>query len=1106
MFHMQVHEQSPAYTDRVKGDTRSIFINKETSSTIMRITLIILLIILLPAVAAQTFSSDGGFTRTINGPVKEIIITINGSEAVNATLSLENETIWEYRAYHTNRTLPLNDTIDGRSEQGEFIFVNLSKGSLYDPIEYGNVDKDDYNDGVEGNGILGITSMNSHPTQTIIIQTNRTIHAFVPSFAQETHGYYIAEGGSSYFCNTDHTYHKIFNCNLTPQEAMVPEHLARRAVSELNGTETVIGPRAKDIINEKAPSTFTFNVTIQSGTMTINVTTVPLEPPANITYTENTTHYDVLIEPFLNLTNVSYTYGVMPEVHVIPVVAQDDTLAHTSHQQARLDSLNALPARWDTLTNHSHPLNFTFHPTTHINYSMGGTKTGFSHAIFQHIDEANYSYPAITITLDIHDYFPDRACTCQSFSPPGSHNLIAEIRLNGFSEHNNKSDFQNDTLILMNLALHEIAHAFIFYPEDEHFHGIDHPKSYSPLPHFNTSAPAESPTGTEGYFEFYSILNQVSIFTINETLTLSPLDKMLLGTLSPEKNHNYTFYEGVVTDHTDHFTANLHPNVTESANHHYDNADDLDWWDVRTANSPVTDMGTQTSFPIQKREQAVWVYAHDAGYDHFRVLPGNSSVTILQNPAPTLSISASVADNVTFICNASNQNLQNMTLSINNRTNETRQVQGTFNSSVFVRELSEGVYNWSCTACDEASCTTQNSTIDTRRMPNVTISASSGNTTTVLCNASNNNLRNISLALNGSINESRDVSGPTNASLFTLNLTEGVHRLSCIACDDHFCVTENETIDTRTYPNITTSASTNGDITFSCEASGTRNLTTISLYGDWQGWHQNETAGVNGTQNSTSFTKDLAYGTYTWACRVCDDALCAFSSNQSLTYEDDSDDQGSPQDDDDGGGGSSGGGAPPPTAQPEENETINQTTNATQPLPEPSNGTINQTQDNQTTNESAEDDEQASNLTDPYTREFNVTGRFTWNHPDLTITANATGNGYLSFHPLSLSPPGNGSVYNVSMRNVTDIDIPGTESFRLEGNWTRADITEDGIYAITERNRPPTFREEERPGLWFALISIGLIITIGAIFYILRKTHTPPPSQSKKEKSTKKKE
>ena len=56
-------------------------------------------------------------------------------------------------------------------------------------------------------------------------------------------------------------------------------------------------------------------------------------------------------------------------------------------------------------------------------------------------------------------------------------------------------------------------------------------------------------------------------------------------------------------------------------------------------------------------------------------------------------------------------------------------------------------------------------------------------------------------------------------------------------------------------------------------------LKNSTLYGNWSGWHANDTKTVLGASNYTNFTKIIPEGSYKWNCYVCDQAgNCNFST------------------------------------------------------------------------------------------------------------------------------------------------------------------------------------------------------------------------------------
>jgi len=80
---------------------------------------------------------------------------------------------------------------------------------------------------------------------------------------------------------------------------------------------------------------------------------------------------------------------------------------------------------------------------------------------------------------------------------------------------------------------------------------------------------------------------------------------------------------------------------------------------------------------------------------------------------------------------------------------------------------------------------------------------------------------------------------------------------------------------------------TTATITFNCSASSNSNLTNITLYGNWSGWHANETQNVSGNFSYATFSKELPQGTYIWNCQACDDIFgCVFAeSNYTFIIE-----------------------------------------------------------------------------------------------------------------------------------------------------------------------------------------------------------------------------
>jgi len=73
-------------------------------------------------------------------------------------------------------------------------------------------------------------------------------------------------------------------------------------------------------------------------------------------------------------------------------------------------------------------------------------------------------------------------------------------------------------------------------------------------------------------------------------------------------------------------------------------------------------------------------------------------------------------------------------------------------------------------------------------------------------------------------------------------------------------------------------------VTFNCSTTDDNNLANITLYGNWNGWHPNETIATTGTSNSTIFTKNLSDGTYSWNCLSHDNSSQSDWADSNRTF------------------------------------------------------------------------------------------------------------------------------------------------------------------------------------------------------------------------------
>ncbi len=823
--------------------------------------IILFLSVNISAISNETISFEGAGWQVFNitigySHINDFTFDISGkaynsSYPSNVTVSFGNDSNvgWSY--------MPYNSSIAENASLIEFSWSTSPSTAQIDFMS-GNVDGTYLarltnnlftKSGASSNGNIAIGSADNINAQVLeIITDNSSTHAFLPFISPLAGGYaglYLTKGGSTYYCNSDHNFSAVVSCNLTLAEALVPEHLARGAdIINFSWLEPVSSPSIVSAINSRLQSCgVPCNVSINVSSATAgNITfsefaVVGPEPPANISIiSENSTYYQINISSEANLTSVKYSFGKIPVVNIIPIVANDDEPILTASQRIRYNILiDNLASAWDNLTNYSHPLNFTFYqnPKVISDYSIGENNfLTFSSNAFILAETLDSSPgPNINVILDIHDYFPNEGAS-NLRSPAISDNVIGKVYMNGFSDSNNKTSqyfYYNE--ILMNTLLHELAHTFIFYPQSNgsKLFYTDHPASFTNISGFETYNVTKSPTGSEGYYEIYSILNQLRVYIGkadigNVSPLLSPLDKMLLGILSYHEDENYTFYNANITWESDRYNVSeITPIIYNNTYDIYIVANrDIEFWDVRSDSTKI-DMGTSTSFLIPKASQgdsALWVFAGDIGHpDYFKVFNNNAystNQTIINSifsvnlisPYDTLS---SYDNSPTFYCRAYG-NISNITL----YTNIGGWGIGANNLSggiinYTISNLNPGTYKWNC------------------------------------------------LAYNG-----------TNNYLFASNYT--------------FTILGSVPHTTLGIPkNALHTRLTN--IKFACNASDEMQLTNMSLYGNWSGgWHANETVNVSGTSNSTIFTKVLPEGTYEWNCKSINNlSSSAFaSSNRTL--------------------------------------------------------------------------------------------------------------------------------------------------------------------------------------------------------------------------------
>jgi hypothetical protein len=565
----------------------------------------------------------------------------------------DSEIDWSYFSYFSEEkeeiTRILNAWSTNPNSAEIYIRSSMSKDSYGTGLAYLKNNKVKiYSNELKGN--LGITNTAETINSQIISITSeeKTIHAFLPYL--ENHlfaGFYVTKGGSTYYCNEDHTFSSEDSCNLDFSEAITPTHLARKANNPFfNFTEPITNSKIVSSINQYLSKCEIFpcdlKIKISSDSpgelLLSNFNIIPSEEPAKIeSIKENSENYQIDISNTTSIEEIKYFYGKMPNVYLIPFIANDDSINLTTNQKERLNYLaSSINHEWDNLTENKHPLNFTIYLTpfkTEYLISENDLSSYLINSEKYAINNLKIYFPAILIIIDIKNYFYNQN-PYNSRKKNDSSGIISEIYLNGFSDKNEISNLDKyNTQILKNILLHEIAHSFIFNPYKEKLFYKDHPASFTNLENFSTYSPEESPTNSEGYYEIYSILNQIRPYILDEEIgnlkpILSELEKMLLGILNPYSKGEHTFYSGEINKINNRYKINLINEIEgENSSELYTYSDDEQWWDIR--NTPFINLQISNPIYIPKENQnnrAIWIYINDKGHsENFNVINLNAN-------------------------------------------------------------------------------------------------------------------------------------------------------------------------------------------------------------------------------------------------------------------------------------------------------------------------------------------------------------------------------------------------------------------------------------------------------------------------------------------------
>jgi len=131
-----------------------------------------------------------------------------------------------------------------------------------------------------------------------------------------------------------------------------------------------------------------------------------------------------------------------------------------------------------------------------------------------------------------------------------------------------------------------------------------------------------------------------------------------------------------------------------------------------------------------------------------------------------------------------------------------------------------------------------------------------------------------------------------SASYNVSSLMDGLHVVTISARDylgnTNNSISLNFTVD-KTSPSVTLSSpdnnlgTSNNTITFSCSVEDNSGLSSMTLYGNWNDWHANETRTLTGAKNSTEFVQIIPDGSYFWNCLATDTESHSSFSSQNRT-------------------------------------------------------------------------------------------------------------------------------------------------------------------------------------------------------------------------------
>jgi hypothetical protein len=428
------------------------------------------------------------------------------------------------------------------------------------------------------------------------------------------------------------------------------------------------------IVLEPGQNVITVTAADGSGHTGTDTLTVTYSPPAAagypaITLSEDATSYTVNISTASTLNEVAYAWGKEPTVYVLVPFANNSTPSLSAAEQTSYDDLfENLPGAWDRLTGNRHPLHFVFFAPFVLNSYSYPSDADSSLDQFNYLRAAEDQFeadhagevqsPAIYVLIYPEPYFgrtyvnifgsPEKALIGEIYFASlcdGCGGMAAEVR--------------------RNILVHEITHVFAMLPNNVNFppgtdkyFWLSHPAYFygaggtcdenTSLLDCPSYAATESPTGTPGSYEIYSVLSSQRLPLSKQDVggrdvELSPLEEMAVGVRSKYEDAPYMYYEGSLSNY-----AALIPHdysISSRWLHDYTALERVvdTYWNLRFESTKTSLAATTRVFNLPKSDQtgrALIVFTGENSYpDYFKVF-GNgahsdaSGITPPRRPSP----------------------------------------------------------------------------------------------------------------------------------------------------------------------------------------------------------------------------------------------------------------------------------------------------------------------------------------------------------------------------------------------------------------------------------------------------------------------------------------